>query len=255
MTQFNPTVPVYGVLGPSVVGMRIAYATATTLTVTSGSATDSNGNNVITVSTASTTIDGATNGLNGLDTGSLAASTLYYVFAIGDPSGFNASGFLLSTSRTAPLLPSGRNGNNYGIFARLGAVFTDGSSHFRIAYQEPNVGKRRYMQYDTPIAVLTGGTATTDTAISLATAIPPTAGNVIIRAALTPNAASDTASIKTYGGTGYDIIQVGQVAAVVSRLQYEILPSLNSSNLSLTYKLSTASAALTVEVVGYFDLL
>lgn len=73
------------------------------------------------------TIDAGTAGANGLDTGSLAASTWYHVHVIGKTDG-TVAGFM-STSLT-PSLPSG-----YSLRRRIGSVKTDGSSHF-LAYTQ-----------------------------------------------------------------------------------------------------------------------
>jgi hypothetical protein len=55
---------------------------------------------------ADLTINCATTGANGLDTGSLAADTWYYVWAIADTTNLVTAG-LMSLSATAPTLPSG----------------------------------------------------------------------------------------------------------------------------------------------------
>jgi hypothetical protein len=54
---------------------------------------------------ASLTIDTGTTGANGLDTGTLAASTWYHVYAIGKADGVTSAG-LISTSASAPTMPS-----------------------------------------------------------------------------------------------------------------------------------------------------
>lgn len=71
----------------------------------------------------SATADLTTSGAGGLDTGSEASSTWYYLFAISDTSGTNPDAVLLSTSATSPTLPAG-----YDVFARLGAAYNDGGS-------------------------------------------------------------------------------------------------------------------------------
>jgi hypothetical protein len=72
---------------------------------------------------ASKAIDCGTTGANGLDTGSLANSTWYHVFAIGKRDG-SAQAALASTSASAPTLPSG-----YQYQRRIGSFKTDGSAH------------------------------------------------------------------------------------------------------------------------------
>jgi len=63
----------------------------------------------------------ATNGVDGLDTGSVAASTFYYVFLISN--GTLVKG-LYSLSPTAPTMPAG-----YTYKLLVGAILTDVSSH------------------------------------------------------------------------------------------------------------------------------
>lgn len=76
------------------------------------------------------TVNIAASGANGLDTGSEAISTWYYLWVIYD--GTTVAG-LLSTSSTAPTLPSG-----YTYKALMGAIYNDGSSNFIKILQHGN---------------------------------------------------------------------------------------------------------------------
>ena len=69
------------------------------------------------------TINGATTGAGGLDTGSLAASTWYHAFVIGKPGG-GAGALLASTSLASPVFPTG-----YTLKRRIGSFKTDASAH------------------------------------------------------------------------------------------------------------------------------
>src|SRR5712671_5748140 len=69
------------------------------------------------------TINGATTGAGGLDTGSLAASTWYHAFVIGKPGG-GAGALLASTSLASPAFPTG-----YTLKRRIGSFKTDTSAH------------------------------------------------------------------------------------------------------------------------------
>lgn len=71
----------------------------------------------------SQTLNTATSGAGGLDTGSTAASTWYYVYAIYNSGGATTS-ILMSTSATSPTMPSG-----YTFNARIGAIKLDGSKN------------------------------------------------------------------------------------------------------------------------------
>jgi hypothetical protein len=65
-----------------------------------------NSTRAVEIATSSATLNFATTGLNGLDTGSLVANTWYYIWAILNPT-TGATGFLASTSSTSPTMPSG----------------------------------------------------------------------------------------------------------------------------------------------------
>jgi hypothetical protein len=77
------------------------------------------------------TIDFTANGAAGLDTGSLTTSTWYYTYYISNGTTLSCLG---SLSATSPTLPSG-----YTFAMRVGAISTDGSSHF---YNTLQKGKR-----------------------------------------------------------------------------------------------------------------
>ena len=125
------------------------------------------------------TIDLGSNGaVNKLDTGSIAASTVYHIYVISNGS---TTGGIASTSATSPTLPSG-----YTFFMRVGAMITDGSS---VLYRTKQVG--RVVQYtvisSTNTANLrqpatgTAGSVTVPTwvAVNLTGYIPATAARVL----------------------------------------------------------------------------
>ena len=116
------------------------------------------------VTSYSKTIDATTTGADALDAGSLANNTLYYVWAIFKPSTATAAA-LLSTSETAPTMPSA-----YTKKRMLGAFRTGGAATFTNGIQ-----RGRTFMYETPLIVLTGGAATTATAVSLSGYVPATA--------------------------------------------------------------------------------
>ena len=120
-------------------------------------------------SNVSVVLNFQTNGANGLDTGALAASTIYYTYLIDNGSG---AASLASLSSTAPTLPTG-----YSYFCRTGAVSVDSSSHL---YATNTVGNVTYLTV-TPASTpfqLTGstfGTCTTNFVSELISTIPNTA--------------------------------------------------------------------------------
>lgn len=109
------------------------------------------------------TIDGSTTGADALDTGSLGASTIYYVWVIYDTTNSTAAG-LLSASSTTPTMPA-----NYVLKRLIGYAFTDADSDLLKSYQFMN----RFM-YDIPVNMTTTnpGTGTWSSALDCSAAIP-----------------------------------------------------------------------------------
>ena len=101
-------------------GLTCSKSSNTVLAVSAGVCCDDTGSQMMAVSSGS--INTATTGANGLDTGSLSSSTTYYVYVIGKTDGTVAH--LASASASAPTMPSGYT------LKRLHWMFlTDGSSH------------------------------------------------------------------------------------------------------------------------------
>lgn len=107
----------------------------------------------------SATVDITASGVNGLDTGSEASGTWYFIWAIYD--GTNKKG-LLSTSSTAPTMPG-----SYTYKTLLGAIYNNGSSNFvKIAQRGLRVGCEPQLAQD-------GATGQTSyTSLSLANYVP-----------------------------------------------------------------------------------
>ena len=121
------------------------------------------------VTSVSVTISTAASGANGIDTGSVANSTWYAVYLIYN-SGSSTTAGLLSTSSTAPTLPSG-----FTYFARYGWVRTNGSGNLLLTLQ-----KGRVAQYTVGTAastvpnyvVIATATSTTLAAVSVTAQVP-----------------------------------------------------------------------------------
>jgi hypothetical protein len=113
------------------------------------------------------TIDIAGTGANGLDTGTEANSTWYYLWVIYN--GTTVAG-LLSTSSTAPTLPSG-----YTYKALLGAIYNGSGGNFNLIRQ---VGNQVFISRTT---ISTSVPGTTYASISLATIVPPNAKSVFVQ--------------------------------------------------------------------------
>lgn len=125
------------------------------------------------LSSVSTTIDITTAGAGGLDTGTEANSTWYYVWIIY--SGSTVSG-LLSTSATAPTLPSG-----YTYSALVGAIYNESSGNFRLTR---GVGKRIEQE---DVTAFSGAPSTSFVSLSLTSSIPPISVRAFGRGTTTTN--------------------------------------------------------------------
>jgi len=114
---------------------------------------------VIKRNTSAIQLDLSDSGDLGLDTGSEASSTWYYVWLTGDGTGTTFSA-VFSASASAP--------TGYDYVKLIGAVYNDGSSNIRKFFQQ---GKKIW--YDTPVNVVSGADYDSGpTTVSFAAAIP-----------------------------------------------------------------------------------
>lgn len=244
-------------------GLVISVASNTTLSVTSGVTRsqaddyDINVGDFFGAQTA-TVINAANVGVvNGLDQGTLAASTVYAVYAIADQANYNQPGLLLSTSLTAPLLPNGTFPSNYNTFVRIGWAVTDASSHFLVLNCSGQGSVVQYT-YDSPVRVLNAGTSGTQAAVSLA-AVVPAIDNILVDVGgdFVADAASKTATICPSGGTiaNSRFIYNAQVAAVHVIQDYAVQANLISGAPKIDYIISAATSSLSLYVNGFWDYL
>lgn len=257
MSQLNPIVndPMLYINN-----MQVSRASATTLSIAAGMCRDKN--NIIDMNlgnyldmgdqslseNSATTLNAAVVGANGIDVGALANSTWYYVHVIGDSSAKKPVATLLSTSRTAPTLPQG-----YDSFRWIDVQRTDGSAQFLLSYNYGN-GSYRRKQWDAAIAVLTNGTATSLTAVSLDAAVPPIDSlPVNLRVEFTPNVAADYVAFAPFGSSAATANLVafsGAVAAVKQIGQISLLSKLDTTA-KILYINSAATGDSDVLALGF----
>lgn len=223
-----------------------AWASNTTLTVAAGTCRD-DGNDIDLELAASTTINGAVNGLNGLDTGSLANTTWYYIYVIGDSLKVNTTGCLVSTSATAPTMPAG-----YDVKRLIGYTITDGSAHFLKFYVEGN-GKERIYVWDTKPSVVAAGSAVTYTAVDLSAGVPPLAQAIVgLKIALTPQAGGNLINVRPTGSAATDVAGLSaSTTGVVKTGQLRAISALSSGVSKIDYVVSHASDSVDVKI-DYF---
>jgi hypothetical protein len=195
-------------------GPGAVYGSNTTLTFPAFNVRDSSDNvNIITTTTI--TLNMATLGLNGLDTGTFAASSTYYIYAIGDSSNTNPSGVIASLSSVAPVLTSVIGSSNY-VYRLYDWWIADGSVHFLKGYTEgANNTKRRV--WDTNVSVLSAGTSTTLAAVDLSLAAPALNNMpVLLEVGYTPATANDAVAIAPGTSTNSTVATLPNISGVVA---------------------------------------
>jgi hypothetical protein len=200
-------------------------------------------------------INSAINGVNGLDTGTIAASTQYAIYLIGDSRNYNNTAAVLSlTSNSGPIMPTG-----YDSYRLIGFIETDSSSHFVYATHKPQNIAGLLQYYNSPaISVLSGGNATTFTVIDLtgSSAIPTTTlPNVIVGlfVTFTPAAANDIVQFRPTGSSATtNLPTIVGVAAGIAQTQYiMVIAGVGSSKPEIDYLVTSGSDAVNVSVASW----
>lgn len=272
MTQFQQNETIYALPRLYTSGLSISPASTTLLAVSPGAARDSTNSIDMVVGLQNyfgidnpallnanyqpgLLINSAVNGVNGLDTGTIAASTQYAVYLIGDSRNYNNTAAVLSlTSNSAPILPTG-----YDSYRLIGFMATDSSSHFVYSTSKPqNIGGLLTYYNSPAIAVLTGGTSATFAAMDLTTssAMPTTTlQNTIVTllVVFTPAAIGDSVQFRPTGSTATgNLPTIIGVAAGVAQTQYiQVIAGVGSSKPEIDYKLTSSSDAVTVSVASW----
>ena len=244
-------VPVPGSRNPVayINGLTASWLSNTTLTLNTGACSDSTNTIDIVVPTA-ITINAAVNGVAGLDTGTFAAGTFYYVYVIGDSNGFYQPSVVISasapTTTTGPLMPYG-----YDCWRMVDIKVTDGSVHFVLSYTYGHYAKREFI-YDAPLTIGSLTTANTYTSVPLTGVVAPIGTpDVFYSAAFTANVAGHIAYLRPTGATGNYAELSGVVASVVQAADIECPAFVASGTASVDFKTTTSSDALTLLVKSF----
>jgi hypothetical protein len=197
-------------------------------------------------------INSAVVGVNGLDQGTLAASTNYVIYLIADSTNkLQPAGLLTLQSNAFPLIPLG-----YDSYRLLGFVSTDSSTHFTAASVLNAVNEKGY--YLSPaVSVLSGGNATSFTAIDLSSAIPTTTDPFVIAllaVTFIPSAAGDVVQFRPTGSsaTANLVTITGNVAGVAQTNYIAVNCGVASSKPEIDYKVSVSGDSVSVSVQGYY---
>jgi len=199
-----------------------------------------------------TVVNAAVKGLNGLDTGSLLASKVYYVYMIADPVSGLTSGVVLSLAvpSVGPLLPFG-----YSAYRLIGYAVTDASSHFLKMYNAGNSNARR-LTYDTPQSTsISAGAATAYFGIDLSSFIPTLPINQIVQInySYIPATAGNKLSLQPANATGAAQVITGQVATVSVSGTVDVNAQIVSAGTTpeINYKVGNSSDFADINVAGF----
>lgn len=198
--------PVSGIIASSR-NMIIVQASTTTITITYDEviAKVAAGGQAYLGTSGSFTLNFGTNGVNGLDTGSIVAGTQYGVFSIFNPTTVTWA-TLASNSLTSPSLPSG-----YTAFALIGIVRTDtGGATLPVTTQYD-----REVFFQTPQTIFTNQTGVASlTSQSVSGPVPTIAKTC--SGIFTENNTANAVNLQVAGdATGYGL-QQGPVVTVGS---------------------------------------
>lgn len=247
---------IYSWYTPYLSGLQVSWTSATSLTVLPGSVTadatspDGQGFQLIQVG-VDPLLDCTKSGANGVQGGSLAASTKYDVYAIGDTTLRNPGAVYAVSESATVSLPTG-----YNTKRRIFTFVTDGSANILKGYQTGSGFDRTWI-FDAPPSALSAGAATSYTAISLNNWLPAKSRmtQVIVQGNFTPNTAGDIATFSE--GTSTATNGQAQIAGnVTTKPAIAVLSNLVTDvNNNIQYKVTSASDSLGVTLVGYVDQL
>lgn len=232
--------------------MNLSVASNTVMAIAPGQCRDSSDSIDIGFS-AALYLDSANTGAGGLDSGTLAASTNYLVWAIADSSGkLPNSGLISLQANVAPLLPYG-----YDSMRLIGTVSTDGSTHFVTTnlFQAKNY---RGFYIQPAVSVLSGGNATSFTAIDLSTAIPTTTQTFVVALAVVtfiPSAKGDVVQFRPTGYVGSTAnlpVITGRAAGIAQTDYIALNCGVASSKPEVDYKVSVSGDAVSMSIYGYY---
>lgn len=225
---------------------------ATSLDISSGMCRDSNNIMDIVLGATNPNLEGAVtlaplvinalaNGVNGLDTGTLNANTMYAVYIIADSRYYNqTAGIVTLASNAAPLMPAG-----YDSMRLIAYIPTDGDGNFQVMSIFGN-GNSRVLVYDAPLGITTVS-STTYAGVDIS-GVAPAVNNTPVHfyVDFAANAAADIFNAKPYNGTGDAFTLIAPVAgsAAHTTQTFTIIGSEVGGGIQIKAKVSAGTAPL-----------
>ena len=291
----QPNYPMVNLGNLYIQGLRLVYGTTTTFSVNAGQCRESQNINDIVldpiVSTSPTAVNInialVGNGLNLLDTGVIAASTLYYIYAVGSsvygadngqdanaslgigplagtaitpaatyPDNYLPAGIIYSLSPSLPALPVG-----YDMYRRIGAFRVNSAVHIEPFWQT-GFGQNRTMWYQTAVVPGTVGAAavTYATIGALLNIVPQFPTEVLVDVSMAANTAGNAVYLAGYGNTaaGDNTRMSSPVVTTPYLFQLRAPAEFNIAAtpvVEIDYKLTSAFDVATFLIAGYIDAL
>jgi hypothetical protein len=233
---------------PDIHGFNITWASNTTVVVSAGTLLDNTLVNTFSTSVP-TTLNISVTGINALDDGTVAASTVYAVYLISSYLGNKPTGFIIS-KLPVPIFPAG-----YDMFRRVGWVVTDGSSHIINITQTGSDSVRVYA-YDPAVSVLSGGVSNVpQTPVDLSMAVPPIVTKVLFSASYGGDSVGNGANMQPLGSTNASYITMA-VQQVVTNVfsQVTCMTGVVGGAAGVSYQCG-AGAGLSLDVLSFEDYL
>lgn len=198
--------------------LLVSRASAATVTITADDIVlFGSGNSPLRVGSVNVTADITASGANGLDTGAEAGNTFYYVWIISNGS---TTAALLSTSATAPTMPTG-----YTFKALVSVVRNDGSSNF-ISFKQYGL-EYRYTAWQVAFnGAITGGT--TWNSVDITNYVPSSVSQIALGSAASSTAAgvieisNDSAVSASFGTNAPNKFLNGGVAGVAAGAYFDL---------------------------------
>ncbi len=166
---------------------------------------------------SATLCDATKRGINALDTGSLVASTVYYVYIVADVVSANVTGVMLSANlpTVGPIMPFG-----YNAFRLIGYMMADSSAELRKFFQYGS-NNSRYYEFENLVTVLTNGTSTGYSGINLYAYLPKDNDKrAEFCVNFNANAANDSVIVKSGLTSNNDPTNYAPVAGSVAHLLF-----------------------------------
>lgn len=224
--------------------LPVSFASATTVGVGAGAARDSL-NNMDIILDSPLIISAAVKGANGLDVGTLAASSWYAVHVIGDSTKNNRAAALLSLSATAPTLPS-----THDSFRRIGWMRTDSSAHF-IYIDIFGTGKERVYAYDEFLAAPATSGSTSFATVDLSSIVAPSVNLITLFYVFTGATAGNTLVFRKTGSAGTNLFYA--TCQVTSRALSDQKELVCDNSQRIDYTTTSASDTVALNIGRFVD--